>query len=32
VVLVHLAEDRGQWWALVNGNVPSGSLKGGEFD
>jgi hypothetical protein len=29
---MHLAQDRDQWWALVNmANEPSGSIKGREF-
>jgi hypothetical protein len=27
---IHMARDRGQWWALVN-VIMNGSIKGGEF-
>jgi hypothetical protein len=29
---MHLAQDRNQWWALVNRVIPLGFLKGVEFD
>jgi hypothetical protein len=28
---MHLAQDRDQLWAVVNGNESSGSIKGGKF-
>jgi hypothetical protein len=31
VTWIHLAQDRGQWWALVNYNEPSGSIKCREY-
>jgi hypothetical protein len=29
--LIHLAKARDKWWALVNGNEPSGAIKCWEY-